>query len=396
MKNIKKRVLGACCGAHILHDGYTDLLYVLFPVWQVAFGLSLAEVGSLKTLYSGAMASLQVPSSILSERVGEKRLLLFGTVVAATGFLLSGWTTGFMGLALCLVLSGLGASVQHPLSSSLTSHAFEGPELRGALSTYNFSGDIGKVLLPSLCAALLAIWDWHTVTSLMGLLGLVAVLILWVVLPRASLTTPLVTQQQTAKPASVTTTRRGRFVSPGFISLSSIAVIDSATRMGFLTLLPFLLIAKGATVTQVGFALSLTFAGGAAGKFVCGVLAARMGVIKTTVITEIATTFLIASTLPLQIDVVMLLLPLVGVALNGTSSGLYGTVPELVPSNMRSRAFGVFYTLTIGAGAISPLIYGFVGDKIGVNNTIALIAGMVLLVLPLTLGLQQAFRKLAI
>jgi MFS family permease len=166
--------------------------------------------------------------------------------------------------------------------------------------------------------------------------------------------------------------------------------------MGFLTLLPFLLIAKGATVTQVGFALSLTFAGGAAGKFVCGVLAARMGVIKTTVITEIATTLLIASTLPLRIDVVMLLLPLVGVALNGTSSGLYGTVPELVPSNMRSRAFGVFYTLTIGAGAISPLIYGFVGDKIGVNNTIALIAGMVLLVLPLTLGLQQAFRKLAI
>ena len=72
MKNIKKRVLSACCGAHILHDGYTDLLYVLFPVWQVAFGLSLAEVGSLKTLYSGAMASLQVPSIILSERVGDK------------------------------------------------------------------------------------------------------------------------------------------------------------------------------------------------------------------------------------------------------------------------------------------------------------------------------------
>ena len=28
------RVLIACCSAHILHDGYTDLLYVLLPVWQ--------------------------------------------------------------------------------------------------------------------------------------------------------------------------------------------------------------------------------------------------------------------------------------------------------------------------------------------------------------------------
>ena len=93
-----------------------------------------------------------------------KQLLQFYIVLVclsflvAIGFLLSGWTTGFLGLAACLVLSGIGASVQHPLSSSLTSHAFEGSELRGALSTYNLSGDIGKVLLPSLCAALLAIW----------------------------------------------------------------------------------------------------------------------------------------------------------------------------------------------------------------------------------------------
>jgi MFS family permease len=184
------------------------------------------------------------------------------------------------------------------------------------------------------------------------------------------------------------------FLNLGFISLSSIAVIDSATRMGFLTLLPFLLISKGASVSQVGFALSLTFAGGAAGKFVCGFIAARFGVIKTTLITEVATTILMALTLPLNVDVIMFMLPLVGVALNGTSSGLYGTVPELVPQHMRSRAFGVFYTLTIGAGAISPLIYGFAGDRVGVPNAIALIAASVLLTLPMTLGLRKAFRRL--
>jgi hypothetical protein len=33
------RVLTACCGVHILHDGYSDLLYVLLPVWQAQFGL---------------------------------------------------------------------------------------------------------------------------------------------------------------------------------------------------------------------------------------------------------------------------------------------------------------------------------------------------------------------
>ena len=105
---------------------------------------------------------------------------------------------------------------------------------------------------------------------------------------------------------------------------------------------------------------------------------------------------LMGLTLPLSVDVVMLMLPLVGIALNGTSSGLYGTVPELVPQHMRSRAFGVFYTLTIGAGAISPLVYGFAGDRLGVPNAIALIAGSVLLTLPLTLGLKKAFRRLEV
>jgi MFS family permease len=396
MKALKKRILSACCSAHILHDGYSDLLYVMLPIWQMAFGLSFTEVGSLKTLYSGAMASLQVPSSMLSDKVGEKRLLLFGTLVAAVGFLLSGWTAGFLGLAACLVLGGIGASVQHPLCSSLTSRAFEGSELRVALSTYNFSGDIGKVLLPSLCAALLAIWDWHVVTSVMGLLGLLTIVLVSIVLPKGIISGRPKAQLDIASNDTKENGDRGHFLNLGFISLSSIAVIDSATRMGFLTLLPFLLISKGATVTQVGFALSLIFAGGAAGKFVCGLIAARFGVIKTTLITEIATTILMALTLPLDIDVVMLVLPLVGVALNGTSSGLYGTVPELVPPHMRSRAFGVFYTLTIGAGAISPLVYGFAGDRIGVPDAIALIACSVLLVLPLTLGLKEAFRRLQV
>jgi MFS family permease len=387
-----RRTLAACCGAHVLHDGFSDLLYVLFPVWQAAFGLSFAQVGLLKTLYSGSMAALQVPASLLAERVGERMLLAFGTLVAAAGFIVSGWTAGFLGLALCLMLSGAGASVQHPLGSALTSRTFEGAQLRAALSTYNFSGDVGKVLLPALCAALLAVLDWHAVTSLMGALGLGAALAIWFAVPRAP--------QQAVSAADVPDAPAaagaapGSLANPGFISLSAIGVIDSATRMGFLTLLPFVLIAKGASVTQVGFALSLTFAGGAAGKFFCGLIAARAGVLRTTILTELATAAGIVALLPLSLEGSMLLLPAIGIALNGTSSVLYGTVAELVPGARRARAFGVFYTLTIGAGAVSPALYGLLGDAIGVPRTFGVIAAVVLLVLPLTLGLRPALRAL--
>ena len=84
-----------------------------------------------------------------------------------------------------------------------------------------------------------------------------------------------------------------------------------------------------------------------------------------------------------------MLLPLIGVALNGTSSVLYGSVPLLVAPEKRTRAFSVFYTGTIGAGAIAPIFYGLIGDAIGVPHALMVVAAIVLLTLPLVLILRS-------
>ena len=51
------RVFGAACLAHILHDGYASMIYLLLPSWQTELALSLTQVGILKTVYSAAMES---------------------------------------------------------------------------------------------------------------------------------------------------------------------------------------------------------------------------------------------------------------------------------------------------------------------------------------------------
>jgi predicted MFS family arabinose efflux permease len=94
--------------------------------------------------------------------------------------------------------------------------------------------------------------------------------------------------------------------------------------------------------------------------------------------------------LPLSLEAALVLLPLVGVALNGTSSVLYGSVPDLVEPARRQRAFGIFYTGTIGAGAVSPAIYGLLGDAVGVPSALMVVAAVVLLTLPITLALRPA------
>jgi MFS family permease len=168
----------------------------------------------------------------------------------------------------------------------------------------------------------------------------------------------------------------------------ALGMVDSATRSAFLTFLPFLLVAKGADLPTIGIALALVFAGGAAGKLACGFLGARIGVLRTVLLTEGATALGIAALLPLALVPGLALLPLIGIALNGTSSVLYGSVPEFAKAGASARAFGIFYTATIGASACAPLLFGLVGDVVGVPTTMLIIAAAVLATLPLAFGLS--------
>src|SRR5690348_13551184 len=256
-----RRVLATCCGAHALHDGYSDLLYVLLPVWQAEFGLALAQIGLLRSIYSGAMAALQVPAGLLAERLGERGLLALGTALAGSAFLLAGWSGSYLALAGCLALGGLGASVQHPLSSALTARAFVGLRLRTALSTYNFSGDVGKMLFPALAAWLVVAWQWRAASQCVGLIGLLAAALLLALLPKADRGNAGASRDGDRSSTMALPVRAARI---SFVSLLLIGVLDSATRMGFLTLLPFVLSDKGASLPAIGTALTLVFAGGAA------------------------------------------------------------------------------------------------------------------------------------
>jgi predicted MFS family arabinose efflux permease len=181
-------------------------------------------------------------------------------------------------------------------------------------------------------------------------------------------------------------------ITPAFASLSAIGVLDSATRVGLLTFLPFLLRDKGADLPTLGLALGLIFAGGAAGKLACGILASRLGILRSVILTETATACAILCMVFLPLSGEMLLCPVLGVVLNGTSSILYGSVPELVAPHARNEAFAFFYTVGIGSGAVAPFFYGLLGDALGVVTTLEIVAVMVLATTPLTFPLRGKLR----
>jgi len=382
----QRRAASIAAVTHALHDGYTDLIYIMLPLWQAEFGLDYAALGLLRGVFVGAMASLQIPAGFASEKLGAAVVLALGTALAGLGYCLAGASSGFAMLLGALFIGGLGASTQHPIASALVARAFAGPRSLKALGTYNFAGDIGKMTLPATLSLMLLVMAWRPALAILGCLGFVLAAVIFVVTPRYQREG----SEQKAETKIVADEARQPFAFP---LLLMIGVIDSATRMGFLLFLPFVLTQKGASLQTIGLAMTLVFAGGAAGKLACAFIGARIGAIGTVWLTEGLTAVGILALMPLPLPATLVLLPLIGVALNGTSSVLYGSVPSLVVPQWRTRALSIFYTGTIGSGAIAPALYGVVGDAFGVWKALTLVAIMVLLTLPLAALLRPALPR---
>ncbi len=372
------RVLWLSCGAHALHDGYTDMIYVLLPIWQADFGLSYGALAMLRGLYAGAMATLQLPAGRLAQRLGTRATLALGTLLAAIGYAAAGASGGLVGLCAALAVSGSGSATQHPLASGAVSRVY-GRNARGPLSIYNFSGDLGKAALPAAVSLLVTQMPWRHVLWVASGVGCAVAVAIALFLPSIPRAVPAKAEASGAAGAAADT---------GFRLLFAIGVLDTAVRMGLLTFLPFLMKAKGASSPVLGLALALVFIGGAAGKFVCGWFGERLGVTGTVVATEGGTAALIVAVMLCPLTPALILLPILGMMLNGTSSVLYGTVPELAPPDGTERAFALFYTGTIGSGAIAPVLYGFLGDAVGVHGATIATALTAVAILPLVLALR--------
>ena len=385
------KVLACGCAFHFFCDGIADGLFVFLPLWQIAFDLSLTQVGLFITCFEGAMALFQIPAGFLSEHFGERFLLITGTIVTAVSFMAVGLAAGFFSLLTLLLISGFAAGVHHPLSSSMVSRAYQDNGRRAALGTFNFSGDVGKFTFPALAAMALTVMNWRMLGLVFGFTGILVVSISGFTLKKLNAGNAPDKKQIRRENALV----KGWGIEDrlGFSLLSAMGMLDTAVRTGLFTLLPFFLISRGLPVESTGFALSLAFIGGAAGKFGCGLIAERMGIIPTVLLTEGITAGGIFLLLGLPLKGIFVFLPILGAALNGTSSVFYGTVADFVAPQRLGRIFGLFYTFVIAGGAMAPLIFGNISDRFDVRFTVMAIGATALLTLPLALSLRKSVKR---
>ena len=383
-----RRVLLFGSTTHILSDLFFALLIPLLPTIKNDLQLSYTEIGMLRSAFSGASAVLQIPAGFLAEHVGEFWMLLGGNAWVSIGLIGMAVMPGFWSLISMTIIGGLGGGTQHPLASSMVSRAYESSGRSSAVGTVNFAGDLGKMLAPASAAGLLLFGTWRTALWVVGAIGLFFMAAGIPLKSKLDLGKPL---QQVS--SSITEQNGSASKLSGFIVLTVIGILDNAVRNGALILFPFILIERGMTEGQITLMLFLLFAGGAAGKYVCGWLDEKVGTIPLIWLTKGMTAALILSTLIAPAISLWPLALILGVGLNGTSSVLYATVAKFIPAQRRARYYGYFYTTneigTVGA----PLAYGLIADQMGLRTSILIMGVVTSLILPASLALSKHLKE---
>ena len=253
------------------------------------------------------------------------------------------------------------------------------------MGTFNFSGDIGKMLAPAIVALLVMFgFGWKTMLWLVGVSGIV--IMVGVKLIFTGTYHQGINQKKGLSTTKIDTEYQG------FMKLSVVGFLDSAIRASALVFLPFVLYQNGFTITVTSLLVALLFVGGAFGKFVCGWLGDQYGLINITMVTKCVTAGLLLALVFAPAYIMGPLVLLLGFNLQGTSSVLYAAVAEFVTPEKRGRLYGFYYTVIDGGAVIAPLTFGLVADLYSLNDAIFVMSLTTIAILPASMTLRKYIK----
>ncbi len=411
--SLHHKQLAACSLMHFVNDGLFYAIFFIIPLAALEFDLSFTQASLIKTFFSLLSSLLQYPCALLVGVISDVGILAWGTAWVGVGMIVMGLSKGIAFLWIATLGAGMGGSAQHPVASSLISRLFPAERRGSAMGTLNFGGDVGKAAFGVLMSVLLLYFTWRQALYGVGA-GAALFSLLWYLMVRelakeskegrfrevmCSGTKPGVKNgnaghllvDASGEPSQ--RFRRGRFA-----VLSAIGVVDNATRSTLLTFLPFLYLAKGLGKEHLGIYLTLVATGGLFGKLGCGVLADYLGNVSMIVGTEALTVSLILLCLVTDPGTGLVLAAFLGFFLNGTSSVIYSQAAGIIPVQMRTRGYSIFFTLTLGSSAVVPMLFGMWGDLFQARygewiGVVAIFVGMAVM-LAMTIPLAAVFYAL--
>ena len=371
---------------HTMTHSFQNIHTALFPVLRDEFMLTNQQIGIIASIPNLCQALLSIPTGLLSDRIGSKKMLLLAMGVACVGALTASMANSPLMLIVAVSLLYINTTVYHPASYSFVSRSYKPRDRSKALGVQGAGGTLGMAIGPISLAVLVYLgFQWRQVYLFWFfplLLGIVMILRI-----NEEPTDDLAlsdTEKTEQEPASRLLTASLVL----FMVYSGAKMVASGMTNSFLNV--YLVETQGWSFEYASLILGGSYVMGIVAAPVGGYLAARYGDKRWTLSVLAASygcyilAFLVGGVLPFTI------LYLGHGFFNFLSMAANSSIiAKLSPGRQRGLGFALYFLPGSVMGAVAPMIAALIADNLGMYPIfIASFAAYVAAVLVLLLGVK--------
>jgi MFS family permease len=140
------RNLSSASQAGLVNNLNDGMAWGLFPLLYAAAGLDLARIGLLAALYPATWGVVQLATGALSDRLGRKRLIVWGMWTQAAGIAATAAAGSFAGYAAGAAVLGVGTAMVYPTLLAAVGDVAHPGWRASAVGVYRLWRDLGYAI----------------------------------------------------------------------------------------------------------------------------------------------------------------------------------------------------------------------------------------------------------
>lgn len=363
-------VLAAVTIAHFLNHIYTGALSPFLPLIQAELSLTYTQVGIITSAAVVAMTISHFAVGYLGDRGARWRdaFISVSILLSAVAMILTSYSPSFLILAVFQLFLGIGASGYHPSVFPALAEKFPQKDLAKATGIQAMGGLVGMAMIPFLGVTLL-MWlgGWRPSLIALGLIGFL-IFIPFILLMRGSregYENGFIDKEEECEGADGWTKHY-------FLGLLLMGLRGMSFRSTTLLMPLYLFETYPVDLVWAGYLTTIMLSAGLVGEIVSSILSDKMSkrVPFLVISTGLATPALLLLNFSLSEGVLIIMLIVIGFFffLGVPPNTAYLT--EVSPRESRGLAFGLLFSVGAIPGALSPIIFGMIGDTYGLPASI--------------------------